>query len=222
MEIKSFKIIFPYEEVDWSKIEGADDYDVRFNVECEKYETYAQGYFDLFTLFLSPKILFEDGKKSDRCGCPATGAMILGVNKEDEKNVSIRIYPRQFYIPYFPYNKIELIEKFLSDFSDKNDVYSKINRWKSIMQEYIDYVNKNEKAFIDGKRRENFEIVISRTPIYFHLSASAYIEEIIRFQEHILSLPVSKPVSEEDIGIKDWFNETLDKNRQLLKEFNDL
>ena len=218
LEIKSFKIIFPYNEVDWSKISGTDDYDLRFNVEYEKYETYAQGYFDLFSLFNSPKRLFEDGNKSDRCGCMAAGAMFLEVNKEDEKRISIRIEPQCFYIPYFPYNKVDSIEQFLIEYSNLNDKYSSINHWKSVMQEYIDYFKENENEFIEGKRKEYFEIKISRTPIYFHLSISEYIQKIINLQETILSLPVVNGNNKT----KSWFNETLNKNRQLLQKSNNL
>ena len=194
-----------------------DDYDLRFEVEYEKYTTYAQGYFSLFSLFQSPKRLFEDGEQSDHCGCGAMGAMALNINKKGGKEISIRIYPQQFYISRFQYAGIELIEQFLTEYSTLHKNWKYDEKWKSIMQDYIDYYNKNKKAFIDGKRREYFEIFISRTPIYFHISSSEFIKKVVRLQETILSLPVSN----EDIGIKEWFNETLDINRQLLQKFND-
>jgi len=68
-----------------------------------------------------------------------------------------------------------------------------------------------------GNGRIDISYQVSHCPKSLSFAENLQAKKVVRLQETILSLPVSN----EDIGIKEWFNETLDINRQLLQKFND-
>jgi hypothetical protein len=217
MDVNSFKIIFPYQTFSWKQLYGVDEYDIRFVIKYPEFETFAQGYFNAFSLIESPGRLFgRKNKKSEHYGTGASGAMHVIVQKKDENKVSVLIKPQYFSIPYLPYSEIERVELFLNQYSKPDDEYSVIKHWKRVMQEYVDHYKQNEQNYVRGHFKETLRIEFHRTPIFFHMTIAEYIKEIIHFQESILL----KPITGEDKYVKKKFDGILRKNRQLLNKFN--
>ncbi|MHA2346972.1 MAG: hypothetical protein ACXACP_09660, partial [Candidatus Hodarchaeales archaeon] len=156
MRFKSFRIEFPSDSIDWNGAIEGDFYDVKFIVEFETLTCSAKGYFGIFDIVESSRILNKNLGQETYLGFGAWGAMSLRINRYTEKQLLIRIQPQKFGFRY-DFDKIDMLEDFLKEYSKLPNNYP-WETWKNIMQQHIDQYNGNYAIFNDIKSKDDVSI----------------------------------------------------------------